>query len=268
MTPLPNAAESRLADVIRALGSNAFPSALHTWLIRCLPFDNIIVTAYFDAGRPQALYLQSDLPQVFAEIETTYLAGAYLLDPYHDLHLTRATPGVYRLRDIAPDQFHRSRYFQGYYQATTLLDELTFIAYPTSTTTLNVCLGRDAASNTAFSARDLAITQRIAPIVTALIASHWAGLTAVEQPTKETPTDQLIRAARAQADVSLSPRQAETALLILRGHSSVSIGLRLGVSAQTVKVFRKQLYSKCRISSQAELFALMLPMLKVDLAIS
>ncbi len=61
--------------------------------------------------------------------------------------------------------------------------------------------------------------------------------------------------------VSLSPRQAEIALLILRGHSSVSIGLRLGISAQTVKVFRKQLYRKCGISSQAELFSLLMPLL-------
>ena len=51
------------------------------------------------------------------------------------------------------------------------------------------------------------------------------------------------------------------ALLILRGYSTPSIGLRLGISAQTVKVFRKQLYQRCGISSQAELFSLMLPWL-------
>jgi DNA-binding CsgD family transcriptional regulator len=49
--------------------------------------------------------------------------------------------------------------------------------------------------------------------------------------------------------------------MILRGHSSVSIGLQLEISPQTVKVFRKQLYKKCRISSQAELFNLMMPIL-------
>ena len=51
------------------------------------------------------------------------------------------------------------------------------------------------------------------------------------------------------------------ALLILRGHSTVSIALRLGISPQTVKVLRRQLYRKCAISSQAELFALMFPLL-------
>jgi len=62
----------------------------------------------------------------------------------------------------------------------------------------------------------------------------------------------------------LSRRQAEVALLILQGHSSPSIGLHLGVSPQTVKVFRKQLYARCGISSQAELFGLLMPMLGND----
>ena len=54
------------------------------------------------------------------------------------------------------------------------------------------------------------------------------------------------------------------ALLILRGHSSPSIGLRLGLSPQTIKVYRRQLYAKCGLSSQAELFALMLPLLNAQ----
>ena len=54
---------------------------------------------------------------------------------------------------------------------------------------------------------------------------------------------------------------SQEALLILQGHSSVSISLRLGVSPQTVKVFRRQLYARCGIGSQAELFALLLPLL-------
>jgi DNA-binding CsgD family transcriptional regulator len=75
-------------------------------------------------------------------------------------------------------------------------------------------------------------------------------------------TDSLIAAMRMHHGVPLSKRQAEVALLILQGHSSPSIGLKLGVSPQTVKVFRKQLYGKCSLSSQAELFALMMPILE------
>ena len=67
---------------------------------------------------------------------------------------------------------------------------------------------------------------------------------------------------KAQHDILLSKRQAEVALLILQGHSSLSIGLNLSISPQTIKVFRKQLYKKCNLTSQAELFALMMPMLE------
>ena len=60
----------------------------------------------------------------------------------------------------------------------------------------------------------------------------------------------------------LSEREAEVPQLILQGHSSKVIARMLGNSPETVKVFRKQLYQRCGISSQAELFALMLPLLR------
>lgn len=260
MQPLPNSAEGQLAQVIRRVGAAGFEGALQEWFRRCVAPDNLIILAYRDAGSPQVLFRQSDLPQVFVQLDTTYLPGAYLLDPFHDLHVSRAPAGAYRLRDVAPDAFHRSRYFREYYQQTTLLDEITFVLYPVADVSLNICLGRDAASGLAFSARDVETCQRIAPIVTALGEAHWQGLSS-ERATPDDVPAQLVRAVEAAHGIHLSPRQAEVALLILRGHSTDSIGLRLGVSAQTVKVFRRQLYARCRISSQAELFAMMLPLL-------
>lgn len=262
MQPFPNSAEAQLAQVIRRVGVPGFESALMGWFRRCVAPDNLIVLAYRDVGPPQVLFRQSDHPQVFSQLDDTYLAGAYLLDPYHDLHMSRVPAGAYRLRDIAPDAFHRSRYYSEYYQQTTLLDEITFMAYPAPSVSLNLCLGRDAASGQSFTAREVETCHRIAPIVIALTEAHWQGLSAL--PTAPgNVAEQLVRALEAAHAIRLSPRQAEVALMILRGHSTVSIGLRLGVSSQTVKVFRKQLYARCRISSQEELFALMLPLLNV-----
>lgn len=260
MHPLPNSAEGQLGQVIRRMGAAGFESALQDWFRRLVAQDNLIVLAYHDAGPPQVLFRHSDLPQVFAQLDATYLAGAYLLDPFHDLHVSRVPAGAYRLRDVAPDAFHRSRYFIEYYQQTTLLDEITFVVYPVEDVSLNICLGRDAASGMPFSAREVEVCQRIAPIVTALAEAHWQGLRGGAGGAGDV-AGQLVRAVEAAHGIRLSPRQAEVALLILRGHSTVSIGLRLGVSGQTVKVFRKQLYARCGISSQAELFALMLPLL-------
>lgn len=260
MTPLPNLAESQLAEAIRLIHQPGFEAALGNLFRAVAAPDNLIILAYRDAGPPQVLYRQADTPMVYAALETTYVPGAYRLDPFFDLHLNRVPVGAYRLRDIAPDAFHRSRYFIEYYEQTTLVDEITFVAYPSLGVSLNLSLGRDAGSDRPFSERELATCQRLAPIVAALAEAHWSGLARATGPAEDTAI-LLARAAARSHDIALSPRQAEVALLILRGHSTVSIGLRLGLSPQTVKVFRKQLYARCRISSQAELFALMLPLL-------
>jgi DNA-binding CsgD family transcriptional regulator len=260
MKPLPNTAERQLGEVVRRLGQATFESALWEFLRRCVAPDDLLILAYRDSALPEILYRQSDHPAPFARIETVYREGAYLLDPYHELHLNRVPAGVYRLTDVAPDAFHRSRYFLEYYQRTTILDELTFIAYPAPDVSLHVCLGRDASSGRPFAARELEVCQRLAPLVVALAESHWAALPIKSGPSANVTT-QLVGALQAAHGVRLSPRQAEVALLILRGHSTGSIALRLDVSAQTVKVFRKQLYSRCGISSQAELFALLVPLL-------
>lgn len=255
------AAPQYLARAIRSLGGDGFPDALARWLRAELHQDNVTVLAYFDGRRPLLILRSAQVPAVHENLDRVYLAGAYLLDPFHDLHANRAPPGVYRLSDIAPDQFHRNPYYLDYYRATTILDELTFVTYPAPDMSLHVCLGRDASSNTRFGAREVAAAQALSPVVLALADRHWAGLDAQGDYSGTAVTDRLIAMLDKAKGIRLSPRQAEVALLILRGHSSMSIGLKLGVSAQTVKVFRKQLYRKCAISSQAELFHLMLPLL-------
>jgi DNA-binding CsgD family transcriptional regulator len=260
MHPLPNLAESRLASLIRHLGKPDFESLLWQFLQSIAQPDNLVILAFQDAGAPLVFYRRGDNPQVFAELDRVYLSGAFRLDPYFDLHLQRVLGGAYRLRDVAPDAFHRSRYFIEYYEQTTLVDEITFIATPARGVSLNICVGRDASSAKVFSTREMETCQRLAPVLAALAEAHWSG---IGQTTTrvENPVTLLAQSARTTRGISLSPRQAEVALLILQGHSTTSISLRLGVSVQTVKVFRKQLYARCNVSSQAELFSLMLPLL-------
>jgi DNA-binding CsgD family transcriptional regulator len=253
--------EPLIADAIRLLDDPDFEDALwQVFRCICLP-DNLAILIYRDTGPAEILYTRAEQAQVFTELRNTYTAGAYVLDPYHDLHLRTVPTGVYRLRDIAPDAFQRSRYFIEYYEQTTLIDELAFVIYPVEGISLNICLGRDRSSGQQFSTRQIEACQRILPIITALAGRHWSGLKSRPGPADDV-AGQLLRAAFKAHAIRLSARQAEVALLILKGHSSTSAALRLGLSPLTIKVFRKQLYAKCRISSQAELFAIMLPLLK------
>lgn len=256
-----NDAQLHLAQTIDAIGSGEFTEAMNLWLKAELRQDNCTILAYFDGRRPLSISHSATTNAVHKNFEQTYLAGAYLLDPFHDLHVSRAAAGVYRLSDIAPDQFHRNTYFLDYYSATTLLDEIAFATYPAPDISLHICLGRDQSSKARFNARELATAHRISPIVLALANRQWAGLAAQGDYSDTAVTDHLVASLEKTHGIRLSPRQAEVAFFILRGHSSISIGLKLKISPQTVKVFRKQLYRKCAISSQAELFQLMLPLL-------
>lgn len=251
--------ESCLAEAIASLRQEGFGAALWALCGALAGPDNLVVMAYRDAGPPVILLTRAENPRVFQRLESGYLAGAYRLDPYYELHRARVVDGAYRIRDIAPDAFHRSRYFTEYFAATTLIDEIAFVVSLAEGVSLNLCLGRDARSGRVFSAAELAACQRMAPVVAALARSEWRGIERGASGVEDTPA--LLLAAAGRQGIALSPRQAMVAVLILRGHSTPSIGLRLGVSSQTVKVFRKQLYRRCGISSQAELFTLMLPLL-------
>jgi Response regulator containing a CheY-like receiver domain and an HTH DNA-binding domain len=260
--PLSPTAPQHLASVIDALGQDGFETVLDQWLGAELSYDNITVLAYPPSGAPELLYRKARRTEVHARLDSAYLKGAYLLDPFHQLHVDHAPDGLYHLAEIAPDHFTRGDYFLTYYAATTLTDEMTYLSRSQSGATITVCLGRDASSGKRFSARDLAQAGRIKPIALALMTRHWRGFAAETTALRPPTTAETLRLnTQSQLGIDLTPRQSETAVLILKGHSTGSIALNLDLSPGTVKVFRKQLYQRCGISSQAELFSLLLPML-------
>lgn len=248
-----------LAAAIRALGTPAFADRLTGWLHSALSPDNLLILAYRSTHPPKVLHRWSRTPQVFRALDD-YLAGAWRLDPYLTLHDSRAAPGLYRLADLAPPGFRRSRYYLDYYRATTLVDEATVLARPAPDCTLMLCLGRDAGSGRPFPAPTLTEARRLAPVIAALAERHWPGDPAPAITTATTPlAASLAQSLHDATGIALTPRQAEIALLILRGHSSTSAALTLGLSPQTVKVFRRQIHARCGVTSQAGLFALLMP---------
>ncbi|MES0823917.1 helix-turn-helix transcriptional regulator [Ruegeria sp. SCP11] len=250
-----------LADAIEAIGTSEFAQRLHRWLSASLHFDNVTILAFFDKQQPEVFLAHSVERRVFERMNSHYVTGAYLLDPFYALHTNRVAEGMYRLTDIAPDQFQRNEYYKSYYQRTTLADEVAFFSWPSQDVSMTVCIGRDATTGSKFSSRDLKQAKHVVPIVNALVRQNWAGISPRGQDASEDVVDQLRQRLTSELGIGLSARQAEIAILILQGHSSVSIGLTLGISSQTVKVIRKQLYKKCRISSQGELYYLIAPYL-------
>lgn len=253
-----------LAAAIRALGKDDFPAALSKFLFQCADFDNLIIILYKDQNMPVVLYRECKDEIVYGAMDSEYVTGNFVLDPFYEAHVKGAESGIYRLFDLAPDRFRQTTYFKIYYEKTTLVDEIAAFVRIGPGTTITACMGTDRSSGRMFKKSQSAALNRHVAVVTSLIDIHWRQFEPAQSNStvSDTPVFERLRSQlSAVKGIKLTSRQAEVALLILQGHSSDSISLILGISANTVKVFRKQLYAKCRLSSQAELFAMIVPIL-------
>ncbi|WP_299668482.1 helix-turn-helix transcriptional regulator [uncultured Ruegeria sp.] len=249
-----------VGNAIRTIGSDDFYPTLQALIEEAFDIDNFLVLGYQGEGKPSILFRRSQSAAVHAELESRYVPTLYVLDPFYSVHLEKYPSGSYRLRDISPDRFKTTNYFLEYYQKTTLLDEIAFIAYVKNGWTINVCVGRDETSGSLFGKGSLRQAKELAPCIGSLLERHFS--------TSELPPEEgfpsldaiLIERLEIHHEISITLRQAQVAVLLLRGHSSKSIAEELGVSWQTVRVFRRQLYARCNVSSQAELFALLTPL--------
>lgn len=251
-----------LAKAIRFLGEEDFSRSLSTFVGKLTAFDNLIVIIYNGKGTPAVLYRQCKDPVVYLNMDRSYLTGAYQLDPFYHEHLKGADNGVRRLVEVAPSKLTRSDYFSAYYRQTTLVDEVAIFANLGGNKTVTACFGKDRSSGVAFAPDELKLLRSYEHVLSSLLEAQWKDY-AFDRPGGEArpaSSESFRRAIAARTGIGLSPRQAEVAAYILQGHSTLSIGLHLGISPETVKVFRRQLYARCNISSQAELFALLMPL--------
>lgn len=253
-----------ISEVVRSLGKPEFPINLARFLRQCMPFDNFIVIAYSGERNPVVLYREFRDPVVYEAMDSEYVTANYVFDPFYIAHIQGVKSGLHRLFDVAPDRFKQTSYYELYYEKTTLIDEVAAFAQTETGLTITACMGTDRSSGRSFTKKHLAILNRHTLFISSLMELHWNDhqIPTVEVDGTKVPLVTRLRETLMRTQgIHLSPRQSEVAIFILQGHSSKSISLNLGLSASTIKVFRKQLYAKCNISSQAELFAMILPIL-------
>lgn len=70
--------------------------------------------------------------------------------------------------------------------------------------------------------------------------------------------DKIELAFRRIGEGVLPPREREVVELTLRGHPADAVGKLFSISSSTVRIHRKNIYSKLRINPQGELFSALL----------
>ncbi len=155
------------------------------------------------------------------------------------------------MRELAPDRFFSSEYYRTYYIKTGLAEEVGYFV-PLQGATLVLSLMRREASG-AFHRGGACPLREAQELVGDLVRLYW-GDVALRFGAR-TPG---AAAASPSHRLNLTAREAAIVELVLQGHSSESIALRLGIAPGTVKVHRRNVYRKLGISSQTQLLSLYL----------
>lgn len=236
-----------ISQAVHAIGTPEFPLCLETALRQLVSFQMLNGFAYSRDGAASDLYNER-VVGTHAMIVDRYLAGSYVLDPFFNALHRHPAEALLVMRRIAPDRFTETEYFRQHYAATGIVDEIGFILKLRHVDAI-LSLSRIGAERP-FSARDVRTLEDAAPLIRVLAEQHWGNHCKPEAARPATAAS--IR------NPVLTRRENEIVSLILKGHSSLSIAAVLDLSPNTVKVHRRQIYAKLRISSQAELFHLFL----------
>jgi DNA-binding CsgD family transcriptional regulator len=248
---------ARTGDLIALLDCAGFPAALDEALRAVAPFDLSALIAFPMGAKPRLLH--DGMNGISSsQVMATYLSATYVLDACYVACRKGLGDGLYRLSEIAPDNFFATEYYNSpevhpciSLESGSLAEEIFYLSQPRPGLFHCYSLMRSARMKR-FDKAEFEALKPLAPVVNALLAKHYP----VEPPPEiERPQAEALDAAFVtfKAD-ALSPREQHIVSLVLRGHSSASVAQVLGIAEGTVKNHRKHIHAKLGISSQAELF--------------
>lgn len=238
-----------------ALAHSESPQALQ-YLARALgqlvAVESMMISVESQGQAPRLLY-QQGIPDAHRDaVLNRYFAAGYLLDPFCLAVQSGLAEGFYHLQDIAPDNFFDSDYYKAYYLGTGCSEDSYYIADLSDGRKLSLSLFQGC-SGTRLSAQQIDLLRAVEPMVRDLLGRYARhnlepGVATLEHASLQAAFDSF-------GCQVLTDREREVAHMILRGHSVKSTAQDFGISPETVRMHRKNLYLKLGINSQSELFA-------------
>jgi DNA-binding CsgD family transcriptional regulator len=263
--------------VIDALGTGRSYPMMFDLIASNLPFEMASVIVYRGRSRP-VLIFDSFEHTPYREGLTNFVGFSYVLSPCYQAYLDGIKPGVYRMSELVPDEYPLTQSFKSAPAVTSRKEEIGYLTqgWPEEREELFLLVGLPEGamaevsflrprSDAGFNDDELARLAAMAPFVASVVRANWQRVSIETRP----PRDNAInRAFDAFGKHLLSERECEVVRLILQGHSSISISLRLEISITTVKSHRKNAYAKLNISTQSELMAMFLQSLDEAVPVS
>jgi len=239
-----------VTSAVLAIGRPDFPKVLIDTLRRQAEVGHCMVFALSRAGAARCLLDAGNIP-IGGDLGAAYAGQFHESDPNRDALFEAEGSAPIVLPQFAP-RMYGARYRKIFFQDSGIVDKCATAIW-TGDTCFYVNFYRIAAQGR-FSAAQRERLETIAPAIAASVARHFqeAG----------TPDQSLAALFATRPPLSaLTPREQEVCRRILAGFSSEAISQALRISLHSTLTYRKRAYERLGISSQNELFAIVLRLL-------
>lgn len=248
--PACSPAAGDVTPAVLAIGRPDFPNILIDTLRRQAGVGHCMVFALTRAGAAHCLLDAGNIP-IGGDLGAAYAGQFHGSDPNRDALFEGEGGAPIMLPSFAP-RMYGARYRKIFFHDSGIVDKCASAIW-TGDTCFYVNFYR-IASQGRFGDEQRQRLEAIAPAIAASVARHFQG--------SATPDQTLATLFATRAPLSaLTPRERDVCRRILSGLSSEAISQALGISLHSTLTYRKRAYDRLGISSQSELFAIVLGLL-------
>lgn len=245
-----NSAAGDVTPAVLAIGRPDFPNVLIDTLRRQAGVGHCMVFALTRAGAARCLLDAGNIP-IGSDLGAAYAGQFHESDPNRDALFEAESSAPIMLPSFAP-RMYGVRYRKIFFHDSGIVDKCATAIW-TGDTCFYVNFYR-ITSQGCFSAAQRQRLKGIAPAIGASVARHFQ--------QSATPEQSLAGLFATRAPLaSLTPREQDVCRRILSGFSSEAISQELGISLHSTLTYRKRAYERLGISSQNELFSIVLGLL-------
>lgn len=245
-----NPATGDITPAVLAIGRPDFPKILIDTLRCQAGVGHCMVFALTRAGAASCLLDAGNIP-IGGDLGAAYAGQFHESDPNRDALFESESNAPIVLPSFTP-RMYGARYRKIFFNDSDIVDKCATAIW-TGDTCFYVNFYRVTAQGR-FGDAERARLQAIAPTIGASVARHFQQAAA--------PDQNLAALFGTRAPLSaLTPREQDVCRRILLGFSSEAISQALGISLHSTLTYRKRAYERLGISSQNELFSIVLRLL-------
>ncbi|MBR0840010.1 LuxR family transcriptional regulator [Bradyrhizobium liaoningense] len=248
--PASSPAVGDVTSTVLAIGRPDFPKVLIDTLRSQAGVGHCMVFALSRAGAASCLLDAGNIP-IGGDLGAAYAGQFHQSDPNRDVLFEGEGSAPIMLPAFAP-RMYGARYRKIFFGDSGIVDKCATAIW-TGDTCFYVNFYRVKAQGR-FGDAERQRLQAIAPAIGASVARHF------QQTSTPDQTLAALFATRAPL-ATLTPREQEVCRRILAGFSSEAISQALGISLHSTLTYRKRAYQRLGISSQNELFSIVLGLL-------